>query len=822
MGSRRFFIAIAAMGAVAFVGGWFLGKADTAEDRDPREQVTDAKRLTALTEGESFTAASGFWERLDAAKSPDDFPQLLAGMDFSSLASFLTARQEPRWTRERWGALQDAAIRRMSELDTEATLEFGRKHGGQAGRAFEAAFFQLVRSLDAAEFSHRLGEIDNPKLYQAAVLGAVEGLVSTDPQRALALASESKMSKLQRRDVLTRLYSKWAKVDPAAAAEAALEEGDLSQRELVIQAIAGSWAKDDPHAAMTWAGGISDRTLRANAQALTLHEMANRNPQEAIARFLELEASDMVRLAGITVGHYEALMPIYQSFADDTEAAMQFLLAVPPAMRNQVLSQRAGLFFGDDPEAALALAGQLPVGSNAYSGLLRSAIPSIAEEDHARALELAHQLPFTNRVSSITPAIAAWIGKDSEGAFEYMSENPDDVWGAQPLLLLRSLWQEGAEVAHIEQVLELIDGLPESVSGRDQFRSQALESLFNQSPERVMEFAQDNPETVAEVTALWAQRDPEGFEAWQREHGPASRRVELEAGILSQAQSDPQAAAEMLTELSAIGGDDDMNGRTAESAGQVVEFLAEQNFADAGEWVAGLAEGAIADRAAGELALRWAAVDAESASAWIGQMREGRARDYATLSLVREVVTYDVDTAVEWIRSIGHEGVREHALSSSLRTIRSENPATALELVQELGSEPSHGYDIMEEWAASDLDAARQAVESLDQGAFRDGAMVGLVEHLAAVDFDSARELADTMSDESMREEAIAFLGMHLVASDPAATVELLGEIENRDLREEYLAELIQEAAEEDPNIARQMIEALPAGDLRDRLTSEE
>ena len=777
---------------IASGAGWFLGAA--RPDRSPTPPATKLPKatevLSALVAPARPNESSELWAQLDAAKDPQAFSSILAELDFATLRSLL--EMEPRWSQPRWNELRQSVATQLAKIDPEkALLSTHDLPASDRHLVVTAAFEQLSAQLDPIQLSARLASIRDLQTREAAAYGIARGLAKSDPEAALTFAQNHPAG------ITSAVFGAWANLDVTRAAEVALGFGDPGRRMSAITAVASSWAAKDPTAALAWAQEIDNGALRSRATANVLFNLASQDPARAARALLELDTSHLI-LTPSTNHHHQhhptvlhVIHPVLRSFGDDYAAKMDFLLALPPALRNGFFKEQqrhyhpGGGFLGStvDHLAAQDYLDQFPLGSSAHTLLLRTMLPGIAEQDPEKAIDLLPSIP-QETVPFIMPRLfSSWANHDLEAAFDYLAAHPESMqrYGFKP-----ALHELTDSLEKTQALLSQIDALPPSVEIRDSLRTDTVQAMFRHDPATALEAAGADPKLLSDLASQWVRKDPSALDAWLQTRDENQRAAVLAGMVHHDLQSDPSGAAARIATLNGLDLEPATNEEIRTVSGEVARRLAQQDLGAAAEWVSGLQGGVVADAAAAALAESWAAIDANASSAWIRELPAGRVHDSAAAALAKKIAVTDPSSAAQWIGAIGNTGIRDQAISENIGRIGTREPATAATLLPLIESDEialESGYELVDSWLAEDPIAAREWVDTLAAGNLRDSASFPIIEaEMDTAGLPQAFRLADEFENELFFEEVFDYL------------------------------------AEDDPPGLRAAIEALPAGKRRTEL----
>jgi len=146
---------------------------------------------------------------------------------------------------------------------------------------------------------------------------------------------------------LDSIFSNWIGTDPAAATAAAARlTGE--ERDNVMRSVANSLAWRDPQKAISQASNIQDENQRKSIIQNALGNMANSNPQQAIATLNSLGMGGDAQAVGNIVDRWSS---------NNITAASEWVKKLPGGeVRDNALGRVAQQLAGDEPETAIAWA----------------------------------------------------------------------------------------------------------------------------------------------------------------------------------------------------------------------------------------------------------------------------------------------------------------------------------------------------------------------------------------------------------------------------------------------------------------------------------
>lgn len=339
-----------------------------------------------------------------------------------------------------------------------------------------------------------------------------------------------------------------------------------------------------------------------NAQAIELLERWSRNdPTAAIlyaAQHPELHGR-MALPADLLIGWLDS----------DEAAARRWVSQLPKGpLRSQLLPAVISLVAGQDPHAALQMAGELTGEDRmrALGGVFGEWAASQPAAAAAAAMELQENPASTGAVGddaglgersgALQQVMAKWAERDLEAALAWGKRMPPARFGEMWDVLIGK-WAEQEPLDAARFLMAADPG-----ANRSQF--------------------------LATVARKWAGKNPAEALQW--------------AGTLEQG-----ADRELV-------------------AGGVLAALAESNPESAANLAAGLPPGTVREKGLGLVLEQWTAREAPAVAAWVGTQPAGPARDSACAALASHLATTDPASAAQWAAAIA-DPQRRDALIGELR-----------------------------------------------------------------------------------------------------------------------------------------------------------
>jgi hypothetical protein len=334
-----------------------------------------------------------------------------------------------------------------------------------------------------------------------------------------------------------------------------------------------------------------------------------------------------------------------------------------------------------DPSAAIKKVGELPAGFE-RSVAIWAIVSVIAEDDPAQAHELFESVRTFNLGEENRFIFSQWARKNLHEAtmalldsaqFSTPARQREAVEGAADYLFDRhvqmALWWQGqlpagpvhdfaltriaerwSRIDPSEALLWTDQAAENTVSGgaKKAIREQIIEQWTDQEPIEAVRYAATLPEgeerreILENGLATWTESDPEAAWKWTLTLPASEPTSELLLEIISKwAQNNPAQAAAKLS------------------------LVAEIQFAPSEIYYnrhSVLPERPPKEKAYGDVATSWAAIDRVEAEKWLSQLPAGPQRDAAVESYSEAIVEADPSAAVHWAESVTEVPGREKEL----------------------------------------------------------------------------------------------------------------------------------------------------------------
>lgn len=418
---------------------------------------------------------------------------------------------------------QRAAVRRAARLrEPDAAFEQAATEADHV--LLCAALERLVEREGGAAAGQRLGRLPaNPKLDLPTLRAClITPWARRDPAAALAWALTQPTS--EQRQLVFRTLIAAAAAQPAKAAEFVLARLTGEQRSDALASVARAWFRSDPERAVAWLKSLPKLRDQSDAAQQIVPGWAQLEPEAAAAFVSQLpRRADGQSLWYLVAEAWSLRAP---------RAAGAWLRTLPTgesrteALRGFVEGTLAG---ADDPQAILAVLGELPLGP-ADSSAVRRAIARLAELDFEQAVAWTRRLPDRSLAG---PALAELVERRAR-------TDP-----AAAFALLEEWWVHGRDLPGRigSELIVATDKLLATWAERD--ASAAARWLAAAPPDVQHGMMADR------IARAWAARDPAAALAWFSAPGTALQPDGVRAVFLAVTPRDPPAALRLAATLPA-------------------------------------------------------------------------------------------------------------------------------------------------------------------------------------------------------------------------------------------------------------------------------
>ncbi len=535
---------------------------------------------------------------------------------------------------------------------------------------------------------------------------------------------------------------------------------DFAQMQL-LNSIMSSWTSADPEGAMSFVRNSPSKSFRGLADDSLFRALAERNPEDAVARAKELSgmaersnalgavAQALMRsdpAAGLKLLEgskelpgYMRMMLLEQVATSSPEEAVAALSKVSPANRDSFWNSEGvfSVWASKDPEAVLAWA-QSATDLDMKNCAFRAACRRMASDDPAGALTKIDGMPAHLRGQLIATVMETWSDRDLPGALAAASAmgKPAEREDAMAAIVQRMDYSDPGETCKV--VLAMPKG---------NARSSALEnlswSLRWQAP--------------SQVEATLAK-----FEGVERS---------ILAGNLAGAMvaDDPEGAIKLFNSIPpSLRGEDKVS--------TFMWSLARDNPERALEFANTLTSSSERSQAVRTAIQQLAYLSPQSAVKQVESMSDANGRQQAVTALAETWGATDAEAALRWAASLsGDEQIA--ALATILPARAKNDPLAAAAQLQDLLQNPgknsgaalqSATASLATEWAGRDPKQAAAWVAGLPSGTAAEQGATSLVMNWCNYDPAAAADWITSLPDGGVKDAAIQPLVQNVMQSDPA------------------------------------------------------
>ncbi len=458
------------------------------------------------------------------------------------------------------------------------------------------------------------------------------GLDAVAARRAVeSMPGDSSQKSLELRE---RLMSRWAELEPVAAAAFALGVKDANNRSTALQHVLKVWVAQDADAAKQFVAGLKDKDVLDGTLFSFTTDLAERDFVDALRFADAVPASHKQNVV------WAAFRAAGQA---NPNAAIARAMAMPAGkLRESAIESAASVWLQQNPQAAMAWVMQRPDTPITFGRtLLQTAVQRWSFSEPAAAARFVQGLP---------------AGKQRE---DFIS-NVASGWA----------WEDTG------QALKWVQGLPE-----DQEKTRALSVIVNQwasrDPLAAAAFMARQPANEKTSAALqnigrqWSAVDPDGALAWAAAQPDEALEKGVAPGALGMIAADDPARA--IAGLAAL--------RSLETQAAALTAIA-KNWADldpqeAARWVLELPEADSSRNALKEVISTGTARDPVAMAEWLDALKGDPRRDVAVEAFARAATSYDPLAAAAWANTLADAGTRRPLVQNLVRTIANFDEAAA-------------------------------------------------------------------------------------------------------------------------------------------------
>ena len=410
-------------------------------------------------------------------------------------------------------------------------------------------------------------------------------------------------------EIRARLMGRWAQLDPAGAAQWAIESRDDHFRGS-LGTVLSVWVAHDADAAERFAASVSDTSTFNGFIDSFATSLGRIDPERALAFHEKVSGA-----------RQESVMwPAFRALAARNPAAAAARAMTMPEgrLRERAIESMMRTWVNTDAQAAMAWVTRVPDDR----GLLRTAVNAWSEADPAAAAHFVQSLPASGQRDTMLVNVAcAWTMHERDAGLRWVQSLPDETARAEALSSIVRNW------AFLEPAgaVEFIARQP-----RDDRTAEALKT----------------------AAQSWAGSDPESALAWAAAQTDTALRAAIIPAALSQlAADDPAAATAQLAALH----EPALRKKAIE---QIAESWARHAPQAAARWLLELPGGEGSDKALADAVATGTHRDPAAMAHWIESLPGDSRRDAIVAAFARSASAHDPPAALEWAATLSDAGKR--------------------------------------------------------------------------------------------------------------------------------------------------------------------
>ena len=337
-----------------------------------------------------------------------------------------------------------------------------------------------------------------PSAQRGSLIARVAAAAAEDsPAEMLALAET--LEPKERLQVAGTVLGVWAKSDPRAAISALEEMADRRLTGAFQLSLVQAWSRSDPLAAFEWARTQPTSSDRTRSLAITLEEIAESDPREALGLAEDLDAGvrsnaienvlrhwgrDDARAATAwldasqhkTHGTVAAVIRAYAEL--DAQEAFDWLQAQPVEVQRQSASVIVAHLAEESPQAALEMIDDID-DPNTASHASSQLVYRWAQHDPRAAVRAITRMRSDSRPDLYRNAFRVWSRYDTDAATAFLGQIPAS--GRDPAI--EAVMQQVLSDGEVESAQSLFDRIVDAESRRNAARTMYFHFLRT-DPER--------------------------------------------------------------------------------------------------------------------------------------------------------------------------------------------------------------------------------------------------------------------------------------------------------------------------------------------------
>lgn len=545
---------------------------------------------------------------------------------------------------------------RKDRLGTDPRTAQSSASAAGPGATSGFAIAPLPADADVTQILARIRAEKNPNRQRQQLDEMTAALDAPAIQALLAGMGKKFLTGEFERQLFDALMTRWAEIDPRAAAEYAVLQG-RKQQLIPLHSVMAVWARSDLAAAKAWTLSKENRQGRGSGINAIVEVLVETDPAEAFAFLEGLPATE--NLAPYMYGLFETLAQ-----KNPTQAAELAVQIDALALRQAAVLQVAMAWGQTEPGKALAWYyknqardADSDLGMNEPIFALAKNWTRIAPEE---AAAFAAAQPSGSTRLSLTLHIAmSWGNTDPEATAKWLLTQPIN---------------SGTDFA--------FEALLSSWSGREP--AKAGDFVLSQPP------GPRRNELLGSLGSLWAESDPTAALAWAQQQNVPEMELRVVAPALgAMAAKDLPNVDRYLAQL-----------KTPEAriaAIQAVSFRNSRQDAPAtAQWLTQIAQSQPIGQALDLPISIWARSDPDALGAWLNQQPASTHKDAALGIFSGELAEKDGPAAVAWATSITDAKIRDRRLAEVVGTWAEKDRTAARAWVATQNLTPAQRQKLLE------------------------------------------------------------------------------------------------------------------------------
>jgi len=619
-----------------------------------------------------------------------------------------------------------------------------------AGRSDVKAIKRLINEADV---------IDIPGERLAALHILYLRFSELNPEAALAFFFDSGLT--DESQILSTMFSSWAKFDLDAAISRTRQLKNMGQQRIANNAILQAYADRDPDLLQQIAKRLSGPKNLDWQQARATTNIASSDPISALEAAFELTNPNARRQAVWRVARIWA--------QTDAQAALDYANNIEDQnLRRQFRNAVWNRLAEQDPEAALAkLDSDLTQSEKQI--ILYAAMSALSQLEPQRALAIANNMESRSlKEQAMSSIFQTWAHNDFRAAaaalenfelnrnlllqlgytvsYSYANNAPQEAleWAERIGGIQGQLWSNVlVSISERDplQALNLVSNM--EPSGRKQeIMSNLLNTIANQQPLLAMDYLVDLPpgqyrtQTTSQIVQSWSRQDPKAALDWTLDQNEQTQKRVLNSIVYNLVENDLKLAAESTglipkgpTRSSWIAAV--VNGYTQNDPQKAVSWIKKyRDESDYPKWV-------------GNIAAAMVDVDPRAGSRLINTLTDIEQYAVAQQSFVQAWSQQDPKSAARWFSALPSEKRSESIIRLLASTWHRFEPKAAERWIKKLKTDRERDTGIMGVIANgyTDIEEFGRLVSQLRDPDQRQEALRNKVNNLAQYSPEHAREL---------------------------------------------------------------------------------